>query len=281
MRPLAVHGRADAGTRAGGISAVARRHGAAALPIREQCAGCLGRRKGAARRCAMGLRPTRPPTFASRDSAGCGAQPEERKAVRRPRVSGPWASLEPVAHAIRVPRDLQGLWTVNEPSTGVTPKRHGRTEAATVSGIGSWITPRVHGAALLRQANTAVGPGQEHRGVRPTRSRFQTCPRPTAPHTGRPTHSHRSPAQAGEQESRVMFEPRASDLDLVDVENALLRGAFGDYADEAAILLLINFGHWLPQLQSADLITSLRRSTVKDGGPRSPGPTSSRPSPPG
>ncbi|MFL6116989.1 MAG: hypothetical protein ACJ786_37400 [Catenulispora sp.] len=52
-----------------------------------------------------------------------------------------------------------------------------------------------------------------------------------------------------------MFEPRASDLDLVDVENALLRGAFGDYADEAAILLLINFGHWLPQLQSADLIT--------------------------
>jgi hypothetical protein len=52
-----------------------------------------------------------------------------------------------------------------------------------------------------------------------------------------------------------MFEPRASDLDSVDVENALLRAAFGDYADEAAILLLINFGHWLPQLQSADLIT--------------------------
>ena len=52
-----------------------------------------------------------------------------------------------------------------------------------------------------------------------------------------------------------MFEPRAADLDLVDVENALLRGAVGDYADEAAALLLINFGHWLPQLQSADLIT--------------------------
>jgi len=52
-----------------------------------------------------------------------------------------------------------------------------------------------------------------------------------------------------------MFEPRASDPDSVDVENALLRAAFGDYADEAAILLLINFGHWLPQLQSADLIT--------------------------
>lgn len=52
-----------------------------------------------------------------------------------------------------------------------------------------------------------------------------------------------------------MFEPRATDLDLVDVENALLRGAVGDYADEAAVLLLINFGHWLSQLQSADLIT--------------------------
>lgn len=52
-----------------------------------------------------------------------------------------------------------------------------------------------------------------------------------------------------------MFEPHAADLDLVDVETALLRGAVGDYADEAAVLLLINFGHWLIQLQAADLIT--------------------------
>ncbi len=52
-----------------------------------------------------------------------------------------------------------------------------------------------------------------------------------------------------------MFQPRAVDLDLADVEIALVRGAVGDYADEAAVLLLINFGHWLPQLQSADLIT--------------------------
>jgi hypothetical protein len=52
-----------------------------------------------------------------------------------------------------------------------------------------------------------------------------------------------------------MFKPRAADLDLVDVETALVRGAVGDYTDEAAVLLLINFGHWLPQLQSADLIT--------------------------
>jgi hypothetical protein len=53
----------------------------------------------------------------------------------------------------------------------------------------------------------------------------------------------------------VTVRPRAADLDPADIETALLRGAVGDYADEAAILLLINFGHWLPQLQSADLIT--------------------------
>jgi hypothetical protein len=52
-----------------------------------------------------------------------------------------------------------------------------------------------------------------------------------------------------------MFQPRAADLDLADIETALVRGAVGDYADEAAVLLLINSGHWLPQLQKADLIT--------------------------
>jgi len=51
------------------------------------------------------------------------------------------------------------------------------------------------------------------------------------------------------------FQPKAHDLDLVDVESALLRAAVGDYTAEAAILLLANFGHWLPQLQAADLIT--------------------------
>jgi hypothetical protein len=53
----------------------------------------------------------------------------------------------------------------------------------------------------------------------------------------------------------VIFEPRAADLDPVDVENALLRAALGDYSDEAAILLLITSGHWLPLLQYAGLIT--------------------------
>ncbi|GAA4757464.1 hypothetical protein GCM10023328_46660 [Modestobacter marinus] len=52
----------------------------------------------------------------------------------------------------------------------------------------------------------------------------------------------------------VIFEPRASDLELVDVENALLRAAVGDYALEAAVLLLANGGHWLPLLQAAGLI---------------------------
>jgi hypothetical protein len=53
----------------------------------------------------------------------------------------------------------------------------------------------------------------------------------------------------------VIFEPRAADLDPLDLENALLRPAVGDYADEAAVLLLVNGGHWLPRLQAADLIT--------------------------
>jgi hypothetical protein len=53
----------------------------------------------------------------------------------------------------------------------------------------------------------------------------------------------------------VIFEPRAADLDPVDVENALLRAALSDYSDEAAVLLLITSGHWLPQLQHKGLIT--------------------------
>ena len=53
----------------------------------------------------------------------------------------------------------------------------------------------------------------------------------------------------------MIFEPRAADLDPVDVENALLRAALGDYSDEAAILLLITSAHWLPQLQHTGLIT--------------------------
>ncbi len=52
----------------------------------------------------------------------------------------------------------------------------------------------------------------------------------------------------------VIFEPRASDPDLVDVENALVRAAVGEYAVEAAVLLLANGGHWLPALQAAGLI---------------------------
>ena len=52
----------------------------------------------------------------------------------------------------------------------------------------------------------------------------------------------------------MIIEPRATDLDLVDVENALLRAAVGDYSAEAAVLLLANGGHWLAQLQGAGLI---------------------------
>ncbi|WP_138760835.1 hypothetical protein [Modestobacter altitudinis] len=64
----------------------------------------------------------------------------------------------------------------------------------------------------------------------------------------------------------MIGEPRAIDLDLLDVESALLRAAVGDYAVEAAVLLLANSGHWLPQLQSAGLI-AIALDGDADGGP--------------
>jgi hypothetical protein len=65
----------------------------------------------------------------------------------------------------------------------------------------------------------------------------------------------------------VFDEPRAADLDLVDVESALLRAAVGDYSAEAAVLLLVNSGHWLPQLQAAGLITIALDDDTFGGGP--------------
>jgi hypothetical protein len=53
----------------------------------------------------------------------------------------------------------------------------------------------------------------------------------------------------------VLFPPRAADLDPLDLQTALLRAAVGDYGTEAAILLLVNAGHWLTELAAADLIT--------------------------
>ncbi|MCO7219512.1 hypothetical protein [Klenkia sp. PcliD-1-E] len=52
----------------------------------------------------------------------------------------------------------------------------------------------------------------------------------------------------------MLFSPRAVDLDPVDLESALLRGALGEFTAEAAVLLLANAGHWLPQLAAGDLI---------------------------
>jgi hypothetical protein len=65
----------------------------------------------------------------------------------------------------------------------------------------------------------------------------------------------------------VIGERRAADLDLDDVESALLRAAVGDYAAEAAVLLLANSGHWLPQLQAARLITIALDGEAVDDGP--------------
>jgi len=50
---------------------------------------------------------------------------------------------------------------------------------------------------------------------------------------------------SGQGQGAVMFPPRTADLAIADVQTALVHGAFGDHADEAAVLLLINFGHWL------------------------------------
>jgi hypothetical protein len=53
----------------------------------------------------------------------------------------------------------------------------------------------------------------------------------------------------------VIIEPIAADLDLEEVEVVLLRAAVGDYAAEAAVLLLANDGHWLARLRAAGVIT--------------------------
>jgi hypothetical protein len=65
----------------------------------------------------------------------------------------------------------------------------------------------------------------------------------------------------------VIGEPQAIDLDLLDLESALLRAAVGDYAVEAAVLLLADSGHWLPQLQAAGLIAIALDGDAVDGGP--------------
>ncbi|MCO7218588.1 hypothetical protein [Klenkia sp. PcliD-1-E] len=52
----------------------------------------------------------------------------------------------------------------------------------------------------------------------------------------------------------MLFPPRAVDEDPADLQSALLRAAVGDYGAEAAVLLLLNDGHWLPVLAAADLV---------------------------
>ena len=58
-----------------------------------------------------------------------------------------------------------------------------------------------------------------------------------------------------EGETLVIIEPIAADLDLDEVEVALLNAAVGDYAAEAAVLLLANDGFWPAHLRSAGMIT--------------------------
>ena len=53
----------------------------------------------------------------------------------------------------------------------------------------------------------------------------------------------------------MSVEPIAADLDLDEVEAALLHAAVGDYAAEAAVLLLANDGYWPAQLCAAGLVT--------------------------
>lgn len=65
----------------------------------------------------------------------------------------------------------------------------------------------------------------------------------------------------------MIGEPQAIDLDLLDLESALLRAAVGDYAVEAAVLLLADSGYWLPQLQAAGLVAIALDGDAADGGP--------------
>jgi hypothetical protein len=112
-------------------------------PTPEQDAGCLGRRKGAARRFAMGLRPTLAPTCASRREAGCGMRPGVRDAARGPRGrSGRGPSSGRTCSAERRPRRPRGLWTTNEPSTALGPNRSGDTVAAQCHRQGTCAAPR-------------------------------------------------------------------------------------------------------------------------------------------
>ncbi len=53
----------------------------------------------------------------------------------------------------------------------------------------------------------------------------------------------------------MIIEPIAADLDLDEVEVALLRAAVGDYSAEAAVLLLANDGYWPARLRAAAMIT--------------------------
>ena len=64
----------------------------------------------------------------------------------------------------------------------------------------------------------------------------------------------------------MIGEPQAIDLDLLDLESALVRAAVGDYAAEAAVLLLVESGHWLPRLQAAGLV-AIALDGDADGGP--------------
>src|SRR3954447_13003546 len=59
-----------------------------------------------------------------------------------------------------------------------------------------------------------------------------------------------------EGETLVIIEPIAADLDLEEVEVALLRAAVGDYAAEAAVLLLANDGYWPARLRAAGMVTT-------------------------
>lgn len=63
----------------------------------------------------------------------------------------------------------------------------------------------------------------------------------------------------------MIGEQRAVDLDPLDLESALLRAAVGDYAAEAAVLLLADTDHWLPVLQAAGLVAIALDDA--DGGP--------------
>src|SRR4051794_19953387 len=210
-------------------------------------------------------------TVSSARTVRVGRPPRRRRRADRPRSSarGPGGVAgRPSRRAPRPARRAAG-----RPGRRTTAARAVRTAAGTGGPAGLARSRRCPG-----RARTARRPGRRHppgpraaAGRRARRSGRPPAPAPalhpaelsdpagTLPPAARRGGRRRTGRHA------VIGDRQAADLDLVDLETALLRAAVGDYAAEAAVLLLVESGHWLPELQAAGLIAIALEDA--DGGP--------------